>query len=199
MAEQAQRAADTGNSATLYKINKQLAKTGFNAKKPIKDENGKLMSNEGERLIKWKEHFQRVLNTSIEDGNEETEFEERNQIRINVEPPTKIEIINAIKGIKKRKTPWIDGLPGEIVKTNPTNTEKVLLPLFNRIWKEKKMPGKWKKGINIKIPKKGDLAKCENYRGITLLPVISKVFEPIFFFLFLFYFFITRLHEYSSV
>ncbi|VDP65732.1 unnamed protein product [Schistosoma mattheei] len=35
----------------------------------------------------------------------------------------------------------------------------------------------WKEGHLIKIPKKGDLSKCENYRGITLLSVPGKVFN----------------------
>ncbi|VDP59893.1 unnamed protein product [Schistosoma mattheei] len=37
----------------------------------------------------------------------------------------------------------------------------------------------WKEGHLIKIPKTGDLSKCENYRGITLLPVPWKVFNRV--------------------
>uniref|UniRef100_A0A183K898 Reverse transcriptase domain-containing protein n=1 Tax=Schistosoma curassoni TaxID=6186 RepID=A0A183K898_9TREM len=35
----------------------------------------------------------------------------------------------------------------------------------------------WKEGHLVKIPKKGDLSKCENYRGITLLSgnVLNRV------------------------
>ncbi|VDP79441.1 unnamed protein product [Schistosoma curassoni] len=35
----------------------------------------------------------------------------------------------------------------------------------------------WKEGHLIKIPKKGDLSKCENYRDITLLSIPRKVFH----------------------
>jgi len=34
----------------------------------------------------------------------------------------------------------------------------------------------WRKGLIFKLPKKGDLSNCGNWRGITLLPVPSKVF-----------------------
>ncbi|VDO86096.1 unnamed protein product [Schistosoma curassoni] len=37
----------------------------------------------------------------------------------------------------------------------------------------------WKEGHLIKIPKKGDLSKCENYRGITLLSIPGKVFNRV--------------------
>jgi len=34
----------------------------------------------------------------------------------------------------------------------------------------------WKKGLIVKIFKKGDLRDCNNWRGVTLLPVISHIF-----------------------
>ena len=34
----------------------------------------------------------------------------------------------------------------------------------------------WKKGLIVKILKKGDFRDCNNWRGVTLLPVISKIF-----------------------
>ena len=41
------------------------------------------------------------------------------------------------------------------------------------------MPAEWKKGYLIKIPKKGDLSRCEDFRGITLLSVPGKVLNRI--------------------
>ena len=34
----------------------------------------------------------------------------------------------------------------------------------------------WKKGLVVKVFKKGDLSECNNWRGVTLLPVINKIF-----------------------
>ncbi len=47
------------------------------------------------------------------------------------------------------------------------------------IWEEEQIPAEWKEGYLIKIPKKGDISKCMNYRGITLLSVPGKVFNRI--------------------
>ena len=50
------------------------------------------------------------------------------------------------------------------------------MDLCNRIWSEEKMPEEWKKGLLIKLPKKGDLRYCKNWRGIMLLNMGSKLF-----------------------
>lgn len=51
-----------------------------------------------------------------------------------------------------------------------------LTKILNKCWKDQKLPKEWKEGIIIKLPKKGDLADCNNWRGITLLSVTGKVF-----------------------
>ena len=41
------------------------------------------------------------------------------------------------------------------------------------------MPADWTKGVIIRIPKKGALSDCNNWRGITLLSVPSKILTKI--------------------
>ena len=41
------------------------------------------------------------------------------------------------------------------------------------------MPDDWQKGSIIKLPKKGDLSICDNWRGITLLSVPGKILNYI--------------------
>jgi len=49
--------------------------------------------------------------------------------------------------------------------------------LINRIWNEEQIPDDWRKGLLVKLPKKkkGDLSLCNNWRGITLLSIPSKI------------------------
>ena len=56
---------------------------------------------------------------------------------------------------------------------------EILYGLFEKIWEEEEIPLEWKEGLLIKIPKKGDLGLCSNYRGITLLSVPGKVLNRI--------------------
>ena len=56
-------------------------------------------------------------------------------------------------------------------------TPRVLTRLFNRIWIDEVKPDEWELAIITKIPKKGDLSECNNYRGKSLTSVIIKVFS----------------------
>ena len=47
------------------------------------------------------------------------------------------------------------------------------------MWRDEKTPRKWRKGLIVKLPKKGNLKECKNWRGITLLSVVSKVMGKI--------------------
>ncbi|KAK2169995.1 hypothetical protein LSH36_5g11026 [Paralvinella palmiformis] len=44
---------------------------------------------------------------------------------------------------------------------------------------KEEVPSDWREGYLIKLPKKGDLSNCSNYRGITLLSAPGKVFNRI--------------------
>ena len=52
---------------------------------------------------------------------------------------------------------------------------QVVKEIIDKVWNNEKTPRKWRKGLIVKLPKKGNLKECKNWRGITLLPVVSKV------------------------
>ena len=43
------------------------------------------------------------------------------------------------------------------------------------MWRERRVPSDWCDAVLVPIPKKGDLTKCDNWRGIALLDVVGKV------------------------
>ena len=51
----------------------------------------------------------------------------------------------------------------------------VLHQLLSLIWEKERIPEDWCKGLIVKLPKKGDLTNCGNWRGITLMPTAAKV------------------------
>lgn len=55
----------------------------------------------------------------------------------------------------------------------------MLLKLFHKIQQQAKIPNDWTIGLILPIHKKGDRTDCNNYRGITLLSVVMKVYEQI--------------------
>ena len=48
--------------------------------------------------------------------------------------------------------------------------------LLNKIKESGMIPSEWKNGVIVKVPKKGDLSDCGNWRGITLSPIALKIF-----------------------
>ena len=93
--------------------------------------------------------------------------------------PTREEIRRAIKQLKNGKVTGTDRIPAEALKVDPEMLAEMLYVLFDKIWEEEEIPLEWKEGLLIKIPKKGDLDLCSNYRGITLPSVSGKVLNRV--------------------
>ncbi len=53
---------------------------------------------------------------------------------------------------------------------------KHLEQLFGTVWGEGVVPQDWKDALMVPIPKKGDLSYTDNWRGISLLDVVGKLF-----------------------
>ena len=81
-----------------------------------------------------------------------------------------------IKALKNSKATGLDQITVELLKCGKDTVVVELTNLMIKCWQIEANPDKWQKGIIIKIPNKGNLAKCRTWRGITLLSVSSKVF-----------------------
>ena len=62
------------------------------------------------------------------------------------------------------------------MKALDAKSKDYLLTIFNEIWNNETPPQEWRDGIIVKLPKKGDLGDCNNWRGITLLSSVGKLF-----------------------
>ena len=93
--------------------------------------------------------------------------------------PSKEEIAKAIQKQKNGKAPGPDGIPAEILKADLYTSTQMLYEIFEKVWEEETIPEDWKEGYLVKVPKKGDLANCNNYRGITMLSVPGKILSRI--------------------
>ena len=162
----------------MYDVVKQLTGQSFRQTAAIKDEEGELLKNKEARLKRWKEHFEKVLNREApEDPPEEEEAPE--ELDISEEPPSIEEIKKALRTLRNGKAPGADQITPEMLKADPEETSKELKRIFDLIWENETVPTDWNKGLIVKIPKKGNLQDCGNWRGITLLPLASKVLSRI--------------------
>nr|KAG5696914.1 hypothetical protein BaRGS_015878 [Batillaria attramentaria] len=77
--------------------------------------------------------------------------------------------------LRNGKAAGPDEIPAEAIKADTETAVNMLHSLFSKIWEKEEVPAQWKEGIIIKLPKKGDLMDCSNYRGIMLLSVPGKI------------------------
>lgn len=178
LATKAERAANGGHMRTLYQTTKVLAGKFGKPAVPIKDINGKTIYGKEAEANRWVEHFRNLLNRPSPNDQPQI-MPARTDLPIRCDPPSKEEIINAIKQLNQGKAAGPDQIPPEALKADPIGNADILYPLFTKIWNEGKFPKDWDEGHLVKLPKKGDLSKCENYRGITLLSIPGKVFNKI--------------------
>ena len=65
---------------------------------------------------------------------------------------------------------------GELLKYGGSGMVCLLEQLFSVVWREELVPRQWREGLIVNLFKKGDKEDPGNYRGITLLSVVGKVF-----------------------
>ena len=86
----------------------------------------------------------------------------------------------ALKKLKKKKSPGVDGTTNEVLMHLGYKAKRMLLQIFNLSWHSGKFPSKWKEAHIRPILKKGkDKSKPESYRPISLLSCMGKLLERI--------------------
>ena len=65
------------------------------------------------------------------------------------------EVLESISGLKNKKAPGIDNIPGELLNAGDNKLLDVLHSLITDIWKQEIMLKNWHKSIICPIYKKG--------------------------------------------
>ena len=91
------------------------------------------------------------------------------------------EITSAIDSLKNNKAPGTDCIPSEFFKQCKNQIAGDLVLLFNYFVEYKEFPDIWCEGVKSALFKSGDFHDLNNYRGITILPVIENIFEMAFY------------------
>lgn len=89
------------------------------------------------------------------------------------------EIMTAIKKAENKSSSGTDGITIRLLKFLSDTLVKPITHLMNSILEQGIFPDALKVGLVIPIFKKGEKADANNYRPITLLNVLSKIFERI--------------------
>ena len=85
----------------------------------------------------------------------------------------------SIANLKNGKAAGIDSIILELIKSLQNEGLRTLTTLINFIFNSGEFPREWAIGIIIPIFKKGNTGDLNNYRGITLLSIVGKIFTRI--------------------
>jgi len=92
---------------------------------------------------------------------------------------TEAEVRSALTKMANNKAPGHDGIVAEMLKLAGAPVLRRLTDLFNKVLDTCTIPDGWRKGTIVSVFKAGDSTDPNNYRGITLLPVVDKLFTSL--------------------
>lgn len=171
--------ADKSSNYSLWKALKSIKKPVMHSP-PLRKANGEWAKGDKEKADLFAEHLEETFKPFdgqplIEGPNDNTAFD-----NYKIKAVSLSELRNTIRNLKNNKAPGYDLITGEILKELPKKALVKLLYIVNASLRLLYVPRQWKVAEVIMVPKPG---KCANdkksYRPISLLPIISKVFEKI--------------------
>ena len=85
------------------------------------------------------------------------------------------ELQAVLRKVSNGKAAGLDEIPAEVWKSGSFNN--ILLDICNGTLLRGEKPQEWSLSGIVPIPKKGDLSKASNYRGISLTSIAAKIFN----------------------
>ncbi|KAJ8708432.1 hypothetical protein PYW07_010557 [Mythimna separata] len=92
---------------------------------------------------------------------------------------SEVEILKELKSLDLAKGPGPDGLTPYFLKNTASTICKPLFIIYNKCISEGVVPTQWKHAYIIPVHKSGSKRNVEHYRPISILSVLSKLFEKL--------------------
>ena len=188
--EELESTGEVDQKAFWFIINKMKGRMSRNVR-PVRDENGSLLIDETEIRKEWQNYFHGLFKPkgceNYDDDHKayvESEIRRMKMEKCDKEPEIlkneyKVEEIEELcKSIKLGKAPGWDLIDAEHWRYGGPMAWQLLTFIVNRINELEVIPSHLKKGVLIPIEKPGsDSSYKDNNRGITIGPMIGKLYE----------------------
>jgi len=89
------------------------------------------------------------------------------------------ELKRAMKKLRDGKAIGLDGIPGEAWKYGGEKLERWVRDYCNEVWRGEGWPENWKEGVIVPIVKKGEGVKIKEYRGVTIMAALYKIYVSV--------------------
>ena len=149
---------------------------GFLRKDRQHDTGNKISTND------WYEHFKRVFNS--DSSCADSEIRDSNECLfpdiLCLDSPISVEEVTAsIMKLKHGKSSGNDGILAEMIKAGQGLLTDFLTEYFNKIFTNGYYPDMWSTAVIVPIHKKGNRDITDNYRGVSLLSIVGKIYTSI--------------------
>ena len=156
-----------------YAAIKKLKTKTRNISWGIKTKDGVVLTSKEDILERWAQFYEDLysdVSTSLplDDSSEDP-----------IPPILLSEIEHAVNNLKNGKSPGLDNIYSEYIKAGGKPLLLVLLRLFNLILTTGTVPQAFKTALIVVLYKKGNRLDCGNYRPISLLSHVYKLFISI--------------------
>ena len=138
-------------------------------------EDGVMTQDSEEVMIRWHQHFRKILNEPSVYRDEVIEDRLELPSSLDLDAPlTEEKLECALFKMNRRKASGMSSILPELVLYGGALLWDTLLELMQDMWEEGKLVEDWKNVVMLPISKKSDLKICDNWRGISLLDVVGK-------------------------
>ncbi|XP_067911760.1 protein-lysine N-methyltransferase EEF2KMT isoform X1 [Heterodontus francisci] len=174
-----QLASDTGNIRGMYDgITRAFGPT-IKKIAPFKSKSGDIITDQRKQMDRWVEHYLELYRENVT----ETALNAAQSLPVMDEldiQPTKSELSDATDSLASGKAPGKDDITPEIIKSAKPAILPALYELLCLCWDEGAVPQDMRDANIINLYRnKGDCGDCNNYRGISLLSIVGKVFARV--------------------
>ena len=142
----------------------------------MKNEKGEVVTSREEVLKVCAQFYQELYSSQTNNSNNTNDVSPDNS---EAPPFIEREVEETLKKMKQNKAPGNDQLTCDIIKLGGNETLTQITKIFNTILKNKKIPPEWKEAKVIILHKKGDRRDIKNYRPISLLSHMYKLFTRV--------------------
>jgi len=143
--------------------------------------NGSILTDENDIAKAFKNHFENCaikLSEGLPQGEDTSEIMDQGE-DWGFTHVGEQDVIKIIKSLKNKNSSGHDCLTNRMLKREPHTFARLITSLINESIDEGIFPDSLKAAKVIPVFKKGDRLNLNNYRPISLLPVLSKVFEKV--------------------
>ena len=170
------------NKKKFWKEVKRVRKGESRMEESVKDKNGHILIGT-DAIKRWAEYFEELLNVEDEREAAITVVGGMNVPVMGDENDrdiTRGEVNRALNETKTGKAAGMDGVRAEMLKEGGVTVVEWLVRMFNICFILSMVPVDWVIACIVPLYKgKGDKYECGNFRGISLLSVVGKVYGRI--------------------